>query len=311
MKSTTPSTSLAESITRAASRQTHLTIRLLVDRGRVDDAYRAYAYFRWVDDTLDDPSANAADRLTFLRRQQSLMEVCYRGEYPAVERPEEGLLTSLIAREPDPGSGLHTYLSDMMAVMAFDTDRRGRLVHACELEEYTDLLASAVTSALTHFIGHDCQTPRDERRCLGVRAAHITHMLRDTFEDLQAGYYNIPQEALEAGGITASDVHAPAYREWVRGRVELARHCFEQGEAWLSEVPHLRCRLACMAYVSRFEGVLDLIEQDHYFLRRSYPERKVTSAFAGAARAVFGARSAAQQRPQTIPAGRKGHLTGS
>ena len=37
---------LAESITWAASKQTYLTIRYLVDRDRVADAYRTYAYFR-------------------------------------------------------------------------------------------------------------------------------------------------------------------------------------------------------------------------------------------------------------------------
>jgi hypothetical protein len=52
---------LAASITWAASKQTFYTIRFLADRGRVRDAYRAYAYFRWVDDRLD--AAPAADRL--------------------------------------------------------------------------------------------------------------------------------------------------------------------------------------------------------------------------------------------------------
>ena len=44
---------LAATITKAASKQTYYTIRLFVDRGRVEDAYRAYGYFRWVDDVLD------------------------------------------------------------------------------------------------------------------------------------------------------------------------------------------------------------------------------------------------------------------
>jgi hypothetical protein len=34
---------LAASITKAASKQTYYTIRMLVDRESVDDAYRAYA----------------------------------------------------------------------------------------------------------------------------------------------------------------------------------------------------------------------------------------------------------------------------
>ena len=44
---------LAAAITKSASKQTYYTIRFFVDRGRVDDAYRAYGYFRWVDDVLD------------------------------------------------------------------------------------------------------------------------------------------------------------------------------------------------------------------------------------------------------------------
>ena len=57
MMNTMPSSqALAASITKAASKQTYYTIRFLVDRERVKNAYRAYAYFRWVDDTLDEDS---------------------------------------------------------------------------------------------------------------------------------------------------------------------------------------------------------------------------------------------------------------
>ena len=52
MKNNSAST-LATSITKSASTQTFYTIRTLVDRELIPDAYRAYAYFRWVDDTLD------------------------------------------------------------------------------------------------------------------------------------------------------------------------------------------------------------------------------------------------------------------
>ena len=53
---------LASELTKAASKQTYYTIRLLADRERMQDAFRAYAYFRWVDDLLDaeSPSNPAA-----------------------------------------------------------------------------------------------------------------------------------------------------------------------------------------------------------------------------------------------------------
>ncbi len=67
-------------ITKAASKQTYYTIRFLVNRERVDDAYRAYGYFRWVDDTLDAEVATGSERSAFIERQKSLLEKCIRGE---------------------------------------------------------------------------------------------------------------------------------------------------------------------------------------------------------------------------------------
>src|SRR5262245_58308553 len=75
-------TTPASTITKAASKQTYYTIHFLVDRERVDDAYRAYAYFRWVDDTLDAEVASGSERSTFIERQKSLLERCFRGQVP-------------------------------------------------------------------------------------------------------------------------------------------------------------------------------------------------------------------------------------
>ncbi len=74
---------LARAITWKASKQTYLTVRFLVDRDRVADAYRAYAYFRWLDDRLDAGEMSAAECAAFVRRQQDYVERLYAGERPA------------------------------------------------------------------------------------------------------------------------------------------------------------------------------------------------------------------------------------
>lgn len=107
----------------------------------------------------------------------------------------------------------------MMAVIDFDVKRRDRLISQVELKEYARQLASAVTEAMHHFVGNGWYAPHDETRYLAVSAAHITHILRDTFDDVQAGYFNIPREVLEANHIEPQDVHSDAYRAWVRRRV--------------------------------------------------------------------------------------------
>lgn len=269
-----PSYSLAAAITRTASKQTYYTIRFLVDRERIPDAYRAYAYFRWVDDCLDADTAAQAERTQFIQRQQALLEDCYQGQPPAEFSPEEGMLVDLVEGNPERSSGLGAYLRNMMAVMAFDVERRGRAISAAELSEYSRLLATAVTEAIHYFIGHNCDTPAGETRYLAVRGAHIIHMLRDWQEDLQAGYFNIPADYLQKHSLALWDMDDPALCEWVSGRVQLARTCFQSGREYTARVKNLRCRLAGYAYIARFEWMLYAIERDGYRLRAAYPERK-------------------------------------
>jgi phytoene/squalene synthetase len=284
-------TNPALSITKAASKQTYTTIQFLVDRQRVDDAYRAYAYFRWVDDVLDaDPvskssledrpgsEGEASKRRAFVERQKSLLEGCYRGELPQDVNTQEKMLVDLVQRNPEKNSGLEAYLRNMMLVMDFDVRRRGQLISQVELNEYTRWLASAVTEAMHYFIGHGAFAPQDATRYLAVSAAHITHMLRDTFDDVQAGYYNIPREVLEANHIGPQDVHSDAYRAWVKSRVQLAHEYFEVGRSYLARVQNPRCRLAGFAYTARFEWLLDTIEREGYSLRPDYSERRSIGA---------------------------------
>lgn len=279
--------SLARAITKAASQQTYYTIRFLGDRERMLDAYRAYAYFRWVDDVLDTESDSQYDRSIFIYRQKSILEKCYRGEYIHDATLQEQMLVELIKNDRVGGRGLRSYLHKMMAVMIFDAGRRGRLISAYELNKYSSWLATAVTEAMHYFIGHDGYSPENETRYLAVTAAHITHMLRDTFEDMQSGYFNIPAEMLEAGHISPQDVHSKAYRIWVEGRVHLARTYFKAGRDYLNQVENPRCRLAGHAYTAHFESVLDAIEGDGYFLRPSYAECNGLAAFLRARRSIF------------------------
>src|SRR5664279_2699381 len=87
---------LPASITRAASRQTYYTIGYLVDHDRRADAYRAYAYFRWVDDCLDEKLSEKFERIAFVKRQEAIADRCYRGDWPADVTVVERMLVDLI-----------------------------------------------------------------------------------------------------------------------------------------------------------------------------------------------------------------------
>ncbi|HXV43902.1 MAG TPA: squalene/phytoene synthase family protein, partial [Anaerolineae bacterium] len=265
---------LAASMTRSASKQTYSIVRFLVDQERVPEAYRAYAYFRWVDDRLDREVMEQAEGIAFINRQQQLLDCGYRDHWPDDLCVEERMLMHLVKSDREMNSGLQAYLRYMMAVMAFDASRRGWLISQPELDEYTHLLARAVTVALHYFIGHDDASPHNEARYLAASAAHITHMLRDTLEDAAVGYYNIPREYLYIHQIAPQEVDSQPYRAWVQSRVYLARRYFKTGQDYLAQVQNLRCRMAGYLYMAHFETVLAAIERDGYYLRPAYPEGK-------------------------------------
>jgi phytoene/squalene synthetase len=203
---------MAASITRAASKQTYYTIRLLVNRQKVPDAYRAYAYFRWIDDWIDQVAMEKSERVAFINRQKALMNSCYKGKRPDHLTVQENMLADLILADEEKNSGLQSYICNMMAVIDFDAHRQGRLISQLELTRYTRNLATSVTEALLYFIGHDQPAPRNSARYMAATGAHISHLLRDTLEDIQAGYFNIPREYLEAKGIGPQDVDSEPYR---------------------------------------------------------------------------------------------------
>ena len=269
---------LPANITKAGSKQTYYTFRLLTNRGREQDAFRSYAYFRWLDDLLDCNSSTKQEKLALLKRQQALLDICYQRQPPGEVNPEEQMLVDLIHNDGEELSGLQIYLRNMMAVMSFDVERCGRVISEAELSEYTGLLSTAVTDLLFYFIGHEDSPSRVEIRYYAVNGAHVVHMLRDMVEDISAGYFNVPGEYIKAQQISLEDLHSLLFRKWVFERVKLARQYFDVGRKYISQVKSFRCRLAGFAYLTRFEWMLRAIERDGYCLRLDYPERKSLKA---------------------------------
>ena len=265
---------LARSITQASSKQSYYTARLLVDKDLVDDCCRAYGYFRWADDIVDLASRSSDERISFIRRQRELIERLYRNERPDDLTPEEEIVADLISRDRGENSRLQSFIRNFLAVLEFDAHRKGRLISQDELAWYSRCLGKSVTDGIQYFIGNGHPYPAAEDHYLAATAAHIAHMLRDMVLDIKDGYINIPCEYLEAHGISPEDVDSPAFRAWVRDRVEQARKYFREGKRYMHELDVLRCKIAAHWYCARFEGVLDAIERDGFVLRPVYNKRR-------------------------------------
>ena len=269
----------ARSITRASSKQTYYTVRLMVDKGLVNDCYRAYAYFRWADDVIDVSSQSSDERISFIRRQRELIDHLYRNERPDDLTMEEEIIADLISHDREENSGLQSFICNMFAIIEFDAYRKGRLISQQELTWYSNCLGKSVTDGIQYFIGNGHPYPTSDNHYLAAIAAHIAHLLRDMLLDTADGFINIPREYLEAHGISPEDVDSPPFRAWVRERVEQTRQYFREGKRYLDELDVLRCKIVGYWYCARFEGVLDTIERDDYILRAEYNERRKFSAW--------------------------------
>ena len=184
---------LARTITWASSKQTYYTARLTVDKDLVNDFYRAYAYFRWIDDIVDTETSNDVtspsddERISFIRRQRELIDRLYRNERTDDLTPEEEIVADLISHDRAENSGLQSFIRNMFAIIEFDAYRKGRLISQQELDWYTDSLAKSVTDGLLYFIGNGHPHPTTGGRYQAGLAAHIAHLLRDIVQDTADG----------------------------------------------------------------------------------------------------------------------------
>ena len=188
--------------------------------GPIQDAYRAYAYFRWVDDHIDVTLRDRGDRIAFVERQQAIID---RRTRRAACRPDRrGADDRRLDRSDiEPDSGLRLYIENMMAVMAFDAERRGRLIPR-ELNEYTHALAVGVTEAVHYFIGHD-DPRRTAHRAIWPSRRRTSPTCCATPAKTWAQATSMPREYLAEHGIGPGDVHSAAYRAWIQSRPAGAR----------------------------------------------------------------------------------------
>jgi phytoene/squalene synthetase len=251
----------------------------MVDKDLVEDFYRAYAYFRWIDDVIDISTRTDDERIRFISRQKELIDSLYQNKRVENLTIEEGILKDLINNDRGTNSGLQSFIRNMFAIIEFDAKRKGRLVSSAELDWYVNTLGKSVTDGLLYFINHESNHLDSNKRNKAGVAAHITHLLRDMHQDIEDGFINIPQEYLAEHNLDPLDMDSPSYNSWIKGRVELAREYFTEGKEFLDQLNVLRRKIVGHWYCARFEVVLDTIEHDGYILRTNYHVRQRISTW--------------------------------
>ena len=129
-----------------------------------------------------------------------------------------------------------------------------------ELAQYSYWLGRSYTKVLQACIAYPYEYPDHEYRYYAGVGAHITHIMRDLYEDLALGYINISEEDISRYSIDIRCPTGASLRGWTLKTVKTARKYLNWGKLYLSTVPIVRCRVMGYLYCSRYEMVLDAIE---------------------------------------------------
>jgi phytoene/squalene synthetase len=257
---------LARQIVFKSSWETYFIILLLADHGMVDDAFKACAYFRWVDDQIDTHLKSRKKRLSFLAKQKEIIDLSYKQIEAEVNAPEEQLIVDLIKNDRIPNSLLKSYINNFFLVLQFDAKRKWKKTTLKDLLWYSKTIGKAVTDCILHFIENKINYNFSPSIYKAAIAAHMIHMLRDFKEDIKTGFINIPKEYIYKNSINIKDVTDYQIKSWVKEIVVQAKSNFSEGKAYILHMKGFKRKIAAILYCHRFEPMLHAIEENDYIL---------------------------------------------
>jgi phytoene synthase len=143
---------------------------------------------------------------------------------------------------------------------------QSRYPHFEDLSTYCYGVASTVGLMSMFIVGFKSSEAVPYAIKLGV-ALQMTNILRDVAEDYQRGRVYLPLDEMEAFGIKEEDLAGgqanERWRKFMRFQVERTRQLYE--ESWPGiQMLEREGQMAIGAASSLYQGILDVIERNHY-----------------------------------------------
>ena len=221
--------------------------------------YAAYAFSRRCDDSVDGDEPLERKLAALALRRQELAR-CYAGDPP----PDDAVLVALadaVERFAIP----REHLEHLLEGVEWDL-RIARYPDFPALEQYCDRVAGAVGLVSLHVFGFTDPAAPAHARDLGV-ALQLVNIMRDVAEDAERGRIYLPQDELEAHGVSEEEVlggiATARFRELMHDQAARARRYFARGERLLPLLDR-RARM-CVAILSGlYREILRDIEARDY-----------------------------------------------
>jgi phytoene synthase len=143
-----------------------------------------------------------------------------------------------------------------------------------ELAHYCYGVASTVGLMIMYMIGHNGSKAIPYAIRMGV-ALQLTNILRDVGEDWENGRIYLPQEELDAFGLSEADIArgqvTEKWRDFMRFQINRTRQIYQEAMPGISLLDY-KGRFAIKASAELYQAILAKIEQNDYdvFKRRAY-----------------------------------------
>ncbi|MBL8163568.1 MAG: squalene/phytoene synthase family protein [Anaerolineae bacterium] len=251
-----------EELTRFHSRTFYVASGLL-PAGKRQAARALYAFCR-VTDNLVDESRPGSDPLRALAEWREHVTMAH----PPTHGPVALAWADTQARYAIPSG----YAAQLIDGVGRDVSQ-SRYATFAELAEYSYGVASTVGLMAMHIVGFTSAKAVPYAVKLGV-ALQLTNILRDVAEDWRAGRLYLPQDELDAFGISNAEfengVVTERWRDFMRFQIERNRQLYAESREGIALL-NADGRFAIAAAADLYCAILDDIEENDYdvFSRRA------------------------------------------
>jgi phytoene synthase len=247
----------------------HLMARLLgPTRGNAIAAL--YGFARVADDLVDERDPGA-DPERIRDELQAMLDELHLAVEGRSSTPRFVVLGETVRRYGIPLQPFH----ELVTGVAMDLDQRRYRTFA-ELERYCYCVAGTVGLLITPVAGYRAGSAALEHaKTLGT-AMQLTNILRDVGEDHARGIVYLPEDELDAFGLSAADLPRhrddPAFRALMEFQIARARRLYDEGLALIPLLTSRRGRAAFQFACDAYAGILDRIRDNGYdvFTRRAH-----------------------------------------
>jgi phytoene/squalene synthetase len=227
--------------------------RLFFVSERREILYKAYGYFRWLDDIVDQAAIPRQQADEIIQRQSQLIAAWYEGRDSLQGQDTESLMKDVIQCNRPLGCPLRPMARGFLDALSWDVQRRYTIVEQEALDRYSQLLGCSYAHGLLFGFGLSPVESRYQTIVyLGGVASHLSHMIRDYEEDRELGYINISREALRRFQIDLDESQSANVRRWKRSLARKACAMFREARKQRNTLPTARARIGFDLVSSRY-----------------------------------------------------------